>query len=147
MSADELKSAFFDELLKVNRKLRTMFDARVKKRGLTLARARLMMQIAAREGDSQSELAETLQIEQPSLVGLLDGLEKKGFVERRTTPDDRRANRIFLTPAARREADSMTAYVAELRAQVLAGVDDADIEGATRVLAVLSRNIGEATAD
>lgn len=147
MSADELKSAFFDELLKVNRKLRTMFDARVKKRGLTLARARLMMQIAAREGDSQSELAEILQIEQPSLVGLLDGLEKKGFVVRRTTPDDRRANRIFLTPAARREADSMTAYVAKLRAQVLAGVDDADIEGATRVLAVLSRNIGEASAD
>ncbi|MBT1155512.1 MarR family transcriptional regulator [Aminobacter anthyllidis] len=147
MSADELKSAFFDELLKVNRKLRTMFDARVKKRGLTLARARLMMQIAECEGKTQAELAEQMHIEQPSLVGLIDGLEKKGLVVRCTTDDDRRAKRIFLTPIARREADSMIAYVAELRGQVLAGVDDADIESATRVLAILSRNIGEAAED
>ena len=147
MSADVLKSAFFDELLKVNRKLRTMFDARVKTRGLTLARARLLMQIAEREGDTQAELAELMHIEQPSLVGLLDGLEKKGLVVRCTTDDDRRAKRIFLTPAARRETDGMIAYVEELRCQVLAGVDDADIESATRVLSILSRNIGEAAED
>ncbi|PWK68225.1 MarR family transcriptional regulator [Aminobacter sp. AP02] len=147
MSADALKSAFFDELLKVNRKLRTMFDARVKKRGLTLARARLLMQIAEREGDTQAELAELMHIEQPSLVGLLDGLEKKGLVVRCTTDDDRRAKRIFLTPAARRETDGMVTYVEELRSQVLAGVDDADIESATRVLGILSRNIGEAAED
>lgn len=145
MSTDGLKSAFFDELLKVNRKLRTMFDSRVKARGLTLARARLMMHIAEREGDTQAELAELMQIEQPSLVGLIDGLEKKGLVVRCTTDDDRRAKRIFLTPAARREADSMIAFVAELRNQVLTGVDDADIESATRVLSILSRNIGEAS--
>ena len=145
MDPDALKSAFFDELLKVNRKLRTMFDAQVKAQGLTLARARLMMQIAEREGDTQAELAQCMQIEQPSLVGLIDGLEKQGLVERRTTEEDRRANRIFLTPAARREADNLTAYVARLRDQVLAGVDHADIAGATRVLKVLAKNIGEAT--
>ncbi|AMS43819.1 MULTISPECIES: MarR family winged helix-turn-helix transcriptional regulator [Aminobacter] len=147
MSSAELKSAFFDELLKVNRKLRTMFDARVKERGLTLARARLMMQIAKCEGKTQAELAEQMQIEQPSLVGLIDGLEKKGLVVRCTTDGDRRTKRIFLTPTARREADSMFADVAELRCLVLTGVDDADIESATRVLRVLSENIGAAAED
>lgn len=147
MSDEGLKAAFFDELLKVNRKLRTMFDARVKKRGLTLARARLMMQIAECEGKTQAELAEQMHIEQPSLVGLIDGLEKKGLVVRCTTDDDRRAKRIFLTPTARRETDSMRAFVAELRDRVLAGVDDADIESATRVLSVLGRNIGEAACE
>ncbi|GAA4107796.1 MarR family winged helix-turn-helix transcriptional regulator [Aminobacter aganoensis] len=147
MSDEALKAAFFDELLKVNRKMRTMFDARVKKRGLTLARARLMMQIAECEGKTQAELAEQMHIEQPSLVGLIDGLEKKGLVVRCTTDDDRRAKRIFLTPTARRETDGMRAFVAELRNRVLAGVDDADIESATRVLSVLSRNIGEAACE
>lgn len=147
MSDEGLKAAFFDELLKVNRKMRTMFDARVKKRGLTLARARLMMQIAECEGKTQAELAEQMHIEQPSLVGLIDGLEKKGLVVRCTTDDDRRAKRIFLTPTARRETDSMRAFVAELRNRVLAGVDVADIESATRVLSVLSRNIGEAACE
>jgi len=143
MNSDAVKAEFFDELLKVNRKLRTMFDAQVKTQGLTLARASLMMHIAKHEGETQAELAEHMQIEQPSLVGLIDGLEKKGLVVRCTTDEDRRAKRIFLTPAARREADGMTAFVANLRNQVLSGVDEADIESATRVLSTIARNVGD----
>lgn len=143
MTADTVKAEFFDELLRVNRKLRTMFDAQVKAKGLTLARARLMMLVAKNEGVTQAELAESMQIEQPSLVGLIDGLEKKGLVIRCTNDEDRRAKRIYLTPAARREADSMFEFVSDLRNQVLSGVCDADIESATRVLCTIARNVGD----
>jgi MarR family transcriptional regulator for hemolysin len=136
------RTVFVDELTKVNRKLRAMFDARVKTQGLTLARARLLMHLAKQEGTTQSELAELLQVEQPSMVGLIDAMEKKGFVIRRAVEGDRRSKGIFLTEAARREADTILAYADKLRQQVMAGIDEAELEIATRVLKQVARNIG-----
>ncbi|WP_442579082.1 MarR family winged helix-turn-helix transcriptional regulator [Mesorhizobium sp. ASY16-5R] len=138
------RTVFVDELTKVNRKLRAMFDARVKTQGLTLARARLLMHLAKQEGTTQSELAELLQVEQPSMVGLIDAMEKKGFVIRRAVEGDRRSKGIFLTEAARREADTILAYADELRQQVMVGIDEAELEIATRVLKQVARNIGAA---
>lgn len=139
------RAAFVDELTKVNRKLRTLFDARVKMHGLTLARARLLVHLAKEEGATQTELANALEVEQPSMVGLIDGLEKKGFVTRRAVEGDRRARGIFLTEAARAEADAILAFAGELREQVLEGVDEMDLMVATRVLQRVARNIGAAS--
>jgi MarR family transcriptional regulator for hemolysin len=134
-------SRFFDELTRANRRLRAAFDARAKVAGLTLSRARALMRLAEKDGVTQSELAETLGIEQPSLVGLIDGLEKAGFVERRVDPDDRRSRRIHLTPAAQASAEDILAFTFGLRAQVLEGVDPADLAAAIRVLTLANANI------
>lgn len=136
---------FFDELTRANRRLRALFDARAKGAGLTLSRARALMRLAEKDGMPQSELAEILGIEQPSLVGLLDGLEKKGFVERRVDPEDRRSRRIFLTPAAQESAAGILDFTMQLRAQVLDGVDPDDLAAAIRVLARANANIERAS--
>jgi MarR family transcriptional regulator for hemolysin len=47
-------------------------------------------------GRRQTELAESIGIEGPSLVRVLDGLERDGWVERRPCPDDRRAKRVYV---------------------------------------------------
>jgi len=54
-----------------------------------------LLRIAA--GLSQQELAARLQIHPSRLVAILDNLEKRGFVERRANPDDRRLYSIHLT--------------------------------------------------
>jgi DNA-binding MarR family transcriptional regulator len=50
-------------------------------------------------GLSQQELAARLQIHPSRLVAILDNLEKRGFVERRANPDDRRLYSLHLTQA------------------------------------------------
>ncbi len=54
-----------------------------------------LLRVAA--GLSQQELAAKLQIHPSRLVAILDNLEKRGFVERRANPDDRRLYSIHLT--------------------------------------------------
>jgi len=142
MAAPALRDAFIEELTKVNRKLRTLFDARVKSHGLTHSRARLLMHLAKNEGVTQVELAAAMEMEQPSMVNLIDGLEKKGFVVRQPLERDRRANGIFLTDKARKEADDIIAYAHQLRGQVLTGIDESELEAATRVLRKVGRNVG-----
>ena len=48
-------------------------------------------------GLSQQELASKLKIHPSRLVAILDNLEKRGFVERRANPDDRRLYSLYLT--------------------------------------------------
>lgn len=141
MNSPELQAAFTAELASANRKLRALVDERARDMGLTLSRARLLMQLAKADGPIQTDLAELLDIEQPTLVRLLDGLERTGMIERRAAPGDRRARRVFLTPAARAQAEDILAFLTELRADILDGVDREELEIALRVLSRMSRNI------
>jgi DNA-binding MarR family transcriptional regulator len=54
-----------------------------------------LLRVAA--GLSQQELSATLGIHPSRLVAILDNLEKRGFVERRAHPDDRRLYSLHLT--------------------------------------------------
>ena len=141
MDSPELQATFTAELASANRKLRALVDERARDMGLTLSRARLLMQLAKTDGPIQSDLAGLLEIEQPTLVRLLDGLERTGMIERRAAPGDRRARRVFLTPVARAQAEDILAFLTELRADVLDGIDTEELEIALRVLSRMSRNI------
>ena len=141
MDLPQLQAAFTAELAAVNRKLRTLVDERARDMGLTLARARLLMELAKRDGPIQSDLAGLLDIEQPTLVRLLDGLERNGMIERRAVEGDRRARRVFLTEAARAQAQDILDFLAELRAGILQGIERDELEAALDVLRRTSRNI------
>ncbi|MYZ48783.1 MarR family winged helix-turn-helix transcriptional regulator [Propylenella binzhouense] len=132
---------FLDELTAVNRKLRTLFDAHAKAHGLTFSRARLFLQLARQDGPTQTELADILEVEQPTMVRLIDGLEAQGLVERRAAEGDRRVKRIFLTDAARSQADEILRFTARLRNHVLHGIPEDELAVATRVLRTVAGNI------
>ncbi len=141
MDVTDLRAAFTAELAAVNRKLRALVDERARGMGLTLARARLLMELAREDGLIQSDLAGLLEIEQPTLVRLLDGLERNGMIERRAVEGDRRARQVFLTPMARGQAEDILAFLAELRADILHGIAPQELEMALDVLRRTSRNI------
>jgi MarR family transcriptional regulator for hemolysin len=136
-----LKTQFFDELWKVSRRVRTLFDARVKAKGLTLARARTLILLANRDGMTQTELANALEIEGPTLVRLLDGLEKQELIERRPVDGDRRAKQIALSAAGQKEAFLVGEIVQEVRHDVLSHVSEDDLRAALRVFHTMTRNL------
>jgi DNA-binding MarR family transcriptional regulator len=75
------------------------FDERVAELDLTPPQAGLLRAIATEPGRSQQALAEQLGTPATRLVALLDGLERRGVIERRRNPDDRRLHAVFLTEA------------------------------------------------
>lgn len=141
MDHASLQAAFTAELAAVNRKLRALVDDRARDMGLTLSRARLLMELARADGPIQSDLAGILDIEQPTLVRLLDGLERNGMIERRAVEGDRRARRVFLTDTARAQAQDILDFLTELRAGILQGIAPEELEAALDVLRRTSRNI------
>lgn len=139
-----METAFSSQLALVSRRWRTQFDAELRARetGLTMARGRTILMLGTAEGPvTQNDLAEALAIEHPTVVRLLDGMQKAGLIERRPLQGDRRANQIVLTASAADLAAEVDAISAELRKRFLKGVDPADLATAVRVLATISRNL------
>jgi MarR family transcriptional regulator for hemolysin len=139
------RTTFFDELWKVSRNLRTLFDAKVRGEGLTLARARTLILLGKKDCMTQTELADALEIEGPTLVPLLDGLEKQGLIERQPVDGDRRAKQIALTPAGYEQASRVDGIVKAYRSDVLKDVSEDDLKAAIRVFHAMARNIEAAS--
>ena len=92
----------------------------------------------------QKELATALGIEGPSLVRLLDNLERRGLIERREDESDRRARGIYLTPAGHDLAVRVAKVGTEIQLRLLASVPTEDLEICQRVLAQIERQLDEA---
>lgn len=61
----------------------------------------LLQQVAASEGDSQQEIGARINVASSRMVAFVDSLERRGLLERRPNPNDRRARALFLTDAGR----------------------------------------------
>lgn len=144
MHLSPARDEILDALSKVNRKIRTMFDARVRERGLTLSRVRTLLRIAKGQAVNQKELAEELEIENATLVRLIDGLEAQGLIERREVENDRRAKQAVMTDDGEAAVKLVNRMAVDLRKEVLAGLNDNEIEKALTILRKMTRNIEEA---
>lgn len=83
---------------------------------------------AAPEPLSQRDAAALLMIDRTTMVALVDGLERRGLVERRGHPADRRKNTLVLTAEGAAVLERADAVAAEAEARFLAplGPDRAD---------------------
>lgn len=130
---------------RISRRLRQAVDAELRQHGLTEATWRPLAYVG-RLGDGvrQKELATALAIEGPSLVRLLDNLERRALIERREDENDRRARGIHLTPEGRALAQRVGRISNDIVRRLLGSVPAADLEACHRVLSSVETALGEA---
>jgi MarR family transcriptional regulator for hemolysin len=140
-----LNSLAATKLVNLARLYRREIDRALETYGLSDATALPILQIG-RLGDGvrQGALAETLGIEGPSLVRLIDLLAAAGLVERREDPTDRRAKTLHLTAAGAARLDVIEAVLADVRGRLFAGVAPEDVAACIRVFDQLEAAIAKA---
>ncbi len=123
------------------RLLRKVFDRRMDSLGVTRSQWQVLVTLVFHEGISQSELAERLEIEQPSLVRLLHRLERSGLVERRIDSHDRRVKRIFLATGSASLMASIEVERDKLREQFLSGLNNDERAKVLSLLGHIKENL------
>lgn len=81
----------------ITRLLRLEYEHRASKLGVTRAQWRVLAYLYQRDGQTQKELADRLEMEPSPMGRMIDSLEDGGWIERRADPSDRRKWRIYKT--------------------------------------------------
>jgi MarR family transcriptional regulator, transcriptional regulator for hemolysin len=130
----------------VARLLRTYADQKAAQYGMSRAKWAVLARLDRFEGLKQTELADMLDLQPISLTRLLDSLCANGLIERRADPEDRRAKRLFLTPAARPLLERLGDLAEELMGTALAGLDQRDSKALLAQLSTIKDNLRRAVA-
>ena len=109
--------------------------------GLSSAQWKVIGALAFRNGLSQKELADFLELDSSSLVPVIDRLEKNQFVTRKPDPTDRRHNRIFITKKSESSIDSIVSAILKLRKSAYKDISSRDMEITKKVLKKVIENI------
>lgn len=136
-----LKREFAFTIMDVARLIKTYADQRARQFGISRAQWAVLIRIDRTEGLKQSELAEILDLQPISLTRLLDRLADNGLIERRADPNDRRANRLYLKPAAKPLLEQLAALGTDMMGTVLKGLDDQTIERMLKELGSVKSNL------
>lgn len=126
----------------VSRLWRQRLNERLRPLGLSQAKWAALYRLARLEvAPTQAELAAELGVENPTVARLLTRLEAAGYVERRPAANDRRLKVVHLTALARSEAARIDRIAADLRGELLAGLDPAALDATWQVLLELRRRL------
>jgi MarR family transcriptional regulator, transcriptional regulator for hemolysin len=146
MKAGEFMADNFDQALgfvihDVARMLRWEFDRRAQTIGLTRSQWFVLAFLLREDGVQQQRLAELMELTPITMTGLLDRLERDGWVERRPDPDDRRAKRIYLTKKVLPVLKKIRALGKEVRESAVAGLTETEQQNLIALLLKVRTNL------
>ncbi len=131
-------------LMATARLIREAFDARLKPLDLNLTQASLLAYVVERGATTQTQLAEQLGTGRAAMGTVVDGLERRGLIERHPDPDDRRVWRVDITDAGRDLAADVVRVDEVLRAELRHGIGREERQALSWVLTRLQVNLQSA---
>lgn len=134
----------------VSRAWRHQMNQCLKPFGLNLSMRQVLLQLHRNpEGLMQRDLARKLGIEGPTLVRLLDQLEQKEWIQRVTTPNDKRCKYSILTAKATGQIQIIEKLSNDLRRKMMNNLAPEDLAAGLNAMKrirdnLLNQEVGEA---
>jgi MarR family transcriptional regulator, organic hydroperoxide resistance regulator len=94
------------------------------------------------DGRRQVELADVTFRDRPTMSRILDGMESRGWIERREDPEDARAWRVHLTAKGRAMRRELVPVAREIVAKGLEGISEDELDITLRTLRRIYENYG-----
>ena len=108
---------------------------------ITIEQWSVLYHLWKEDGQSQQQLCDATFRDKPSITRLVDNLEKLGLVKRTANKNDRRINKICLTPEAENLQIQSMEVANQTLNEALVGVTNGQIEIAKEVLQMVYDNL------
>ena len=117
-------------------KLRTYLKNAMSGNGVTItpAQSGILFLLKKKDGQTMSELTQVLSIDNSTLTGLVDRLERAGFVTRNAGRLDRRASHVFITDRGGEEIDRAQAVIRRVNEQIKADFTESEVNAFKKIL-------------
>lgn len=142
MSEEQIQQDFALALHDTARAWRHALDRRLKGLGLSQASWLSIAYLAKSPTPmTQTELAHCLSVEQPTVVAMLDRLQRAGLLRREIDAHDRRIRRVLLTPEGIEVYAEVRRVAMDFRHEKLKELDVEVLRQITEVLQQLQRTL------
>lgn len=124
----------------LSRIISARFDTYMAPHNLTHSQWWALMHLYRSEGVTQVELAHLMEMGRPATGKLLERMEAKGWIERRSDPDDNRVRRVYLADGVVPVFDIMRIEGRRVIEFALKGLTEAQLKSMGTSLQQIKRN-------
>lgn len=121
---DQIKHTLGHQLIQLCRSHRYRADSLLREVGLYAGQEMILFQLWRENGQSQTQLAQQMCVEPPTITKMLQRMESTSLVERRPDAEDARVSRVYLTEQSAVMEARVTEAWAQLEAEMLDGFSD-----------------------
>jgi DNA-binding MarR family transcriptional regulator len=131
-----IEDRFIFLISKVCQKLIINLQKAFSESGVEVTPIQVMLLFFLQKNDDSSltQISQGLMLENPTVTGLIDRLEKSGYVKRSDHPNDRRVYLVHLTEKGNKVAKKALPIVKKLNEQIKEGYSKDEIEDFKKVL-------------
>ncbi|EME3567025.1 TPA: MarR family winged helix-turn-helix transcriptional regulator [Enterococcus faecium] len=124
-------------------KSRESMEQRTKDMGISPQQGRMISYIAQNEdkGLIQKDLAEVFQRRGASITSMLQGLEKKGYIERRIPEDNERQKNIYALPKGKALVDETNEAFYAAEKELIHALSEEEVQQLIELLRKIDRNL------
>ena len=134
-------------LMSTSRAIRVAYDRAYAVLDLNLTQASLVVFLHESGPLRQTQLARQLGLGRAAIGSIIEGLERRGLVERRPDPDDKRAWLVSATGAGKDLVEPIGEIDRELRAELRQDISRSERQQLARLLLRLQDNIARILSD
>ena len=120
----------------------TALNSELSGTGITLRQVQVLACLALYGKLAQNELASQLRIEPPTLVRILDRMERDGWIERVESPKDRRKKIIHTTDKAISKWATIIECGERMEKQATEGLSQSQLQTMKKTLTLIRHNLG-----
>ncbi len=109
--------------------------------GITPEQWTVLRYLGEKDGISQKQLSKKSEKDQGTLARILDNMDRKSWIDRKTDEKDRRSSLVYLKPDGRALIDLLEPEIEHVYQQVFNGVTDDQLESFLQCLKLMGDNI------
>lgn len=126
---------------KITKKLVHHLNSKLVKFHITTEQWSVLMNLSKQNKISQKHLAEISDKDQSSLTRILDILERKKFIERHMSKEDRRSFVIYITKEGLDICKQVTPFLENIFKDILSGISHEKLEIFSEIFLQIDKNI------
>lgn len=129
---------------RINQHSAHVFQLKVKEAGFDLTPVQFSAMCAIRDtpGIDQASVSAQIAYDRATIGGVIDRLEKKGWISRKVSATDKRAREVSLTPLGEKVLTTVLPVVRALQSEILTGLTP---EESATVVALLKKTVTSVT--
>ncbi len=109
--------------------------------GITLRQVQVLASLALKGEITQTELAALLRVEPPTLVRILDRMERDSWIKRCPSPVDRRKKIIKVTEKVNDQWEHIVKCGERVQSQAMKGISHEELQNLKDTLATMCKNL------